>query len=456
MRVIAWVLSLRLQEEGISWKTCYSDHRQLHQPQHDSWSQSGGDQRSGLHLQPNFLQRPFCQDENWFGKHSLLQRRNTLLCYDCQEKQSSGERCFDLGKSVLRLNSCVKESSTQSIGFLWWWPSFSPLSTGLCRYRDAAAKGKREPRRVDELCKGGCWCVDGLPVAQPGIRSQSLRTARCCHVWFHLNIPSWTRVQGRGAARAQTAHDSCWGQFAGGEISCLAAWWPSQELTHRIPRRRAVSNNTVLLLPRWVWSSRRFSPFFVSLPSPKASERNEASVVCCSRSGRLVRGVRAASSALWTPPGWSATGRPGSTPRSKWWPIGKVSTKCCLRRPQRISARTSIATQLIQTPGLLSAVKTKWENGFDAVVVGRTTGVKNFLGSKFLFARIRVFAQVSKRELSSLYAWSSAPPVRLWGPKISRRNRQNVWTEEPKIWWAPMTMNHVCCCFVALSLPWWH
>ncbi len=50
--------SLRFQKEGVQGEACDRHHCQLHQQEHDSRGQSGGDQRCGLHLQPEVLPRP--------------------------------------------------------------------------------------------------------------------------------------------------------------------------------------------------------------------------------------------------------------------------------------------------------------------------------------------------------------------------------------------------------------
>lgn len=94
-----WMQSImllsRLQEKGVQRETSHRHHCKLCQSQHDSWGQSGGDQRSGLHLQSEVLlgaqggdrcvEAPACPKQN-LNSLKTMTRSLMFLKYKWQNK----------------------------------------------------------------------------------------------------------------------------------------------------------------------------------------------------------------------------------------------------------------------------------------------------------------------------------------------------------------------------------
>lgn len=55
LTLVLFIFSPRFQKEGVQRKAGNRHHSQLHQQEHHCGSQSGGDQRRGVHLQPEIL-----------------------------------------------------------------------------------------------------------------------------------------------------------------------------------------------------------------------------------------------------------------------------------------------------------------------------------------------------------------------------------------------------------------
>ena len=75
----------RIQAEGIPGAAGHRHHGESGEPQERGGGSGGGDQRRGVHLQPEVLQRVEQRHGHRLGEYRLLQGRDALLCHDGQE-----------------------------------------------------------------------------------------------------------------------------------------------------------------------------------------------------------------------------------------------------------------------------------------------------------------------------------------------------------------------------------